>query len=188
MGNRIDENEVTGKSTESTASFEYHADGIDDGDGVEKCLDEDIPDRSDIAIFDIDSAEQKGDTKSKSIEFNDEDRHNKPRPAGSDTVKESEDDDNAEIDGEIDKSSGGGGNNNNPLWEANFTKEVTTLDDGLDSLPSAFGEEIPKHGAGQKVNRIVRDIATELEKLGENYIKNSEHQEWAKYCPKTAQN
>ena len=44
-----------------------HGDRVDDGGGVEEGLDTDVPNRSDVAVFDIDSAEKKGDTERKNI-------------------------------------------------------------------------------------------------------------------------
>ena len=56
---------------------------------------EDVPDRGDVAIFDVDGAEQEGDAEGEGVELNDGERDEQPREAGGDAVDEGEDDDDA---------------------------------------------------------------------------------------------
>ena len=100
---------------------------------------EDVPDRGDVAIFDV--AEGEG------VELNDGERDEQPGEAGGDAVDEGEDDDDTEVDGEIDESGGGGGNNDDIFREADLAEKVAAVDDGLDALTGTFGEEIPEDGA-----------------------------------------
>ena len=122
-------------------------DGVNNGDGVEEGLGEDVPDRGDVAIFDVDAAEQEGDAEGEGEELNDEERDELPREAGGDAVDEGEDDDDAEVDGEINEGGGGGGNDDDVFREADLAKEIAAVDDGLDALTGTFGEEVPEDGA-----------------------------------------
>lgn len=81
-----------------------HGDGIDDWDGIEKSLDENVPDGSDIAIFDVDGAKQEGETKREKINFKNGWNGEEPSWTRSDAVDESEDNNNDEVDEHIDDS------------------------------------------------------------------------------------
>ena len=62
---------------------------------------EDVPNRGDIAVFDVDGTEQEGDAEGEGVEFDDGERDEQPREAGGDTVDEGEDDDDTEVDGRL---------------------------------------------------------------------------------------
>ncbi len=168
------------------AGIEDHGQRIDDRDGVEKRLGEDIPDGGDVAIFDVDGAEEEGDAESEGVELEDEERNEQPGPAGSDAVKEGEENEDAEVDGEVDEGGGGGGDDDNVFREADLAQEVATEDDGLDALPGTFGEEVPEDSAGQEIDGVVRDVAADAEEFREDDIEDGKHQKWAQNCPKIA--
>lgn len=111
-------------------------------------MDEDIPDRGDIAVFDVDSAEKEGNAQGEGVKFENEWKNPEPREAGRNAVDESENNDDAEVNAKVDKGGGGGGNNYNPLWEADFAQKVAARDDCVDSLAGTFGEKVPEDGAG----------------------------------------
>lgn len=49
------------------AGADNHGDWIDDWDGIEEGLYKNVPNGGDVAILDIDGAEEKGDAKGKAI-------------------------------------------------------------------------------------------------------------------------
>ena len=148
---------------------------------------EDVPDGGDVAVFDVDGAEQEGDAEGEGVELDDGKRDEQPREAGGDAVDEGEDDDDAEVDGEVDEGGGGGGNDDDVFREADFAEKVAAGDDGLDALAGAFGEEVPEDGAGQEVDGVVGDVGAEAEELGENEVEDGEHEERAKDGPEVAE-
>lgn len=79
-----------------------HGDWIDDRDGIEKSLDENIPDGSNIAIFDVDGTKQKGEAEREEINFKDSRDGEEPSWAWGDTVDESKDNNDDEVDKHID--------------------------------------------------------------------------------------
>ena len=105
---------------------------------------EDIPDGGDVAIFDVDGAEQKGNTKRETIEFEEKNWDKKPGPGWSDTVDKGKNENDYKVDENVDDGSEGCRNDNDVLRETNFADEVTTIDDGLDALVGAFSEEAPE--------------------------------------------
>lgn len=147
---------------------------------------EDVPDRGDVAIFDVDGAEQEGDAEGEGVELNDGERDEQPREAGGDAVDEGEDDDDAEVDGEVDEGGGGGGNDDDVFREADLAEEVAAVDDGLDALAGTFGEEVPEDGAGQEIDGVVGDVVAETQELSKDEIEDGEHQEWTEDGPEVA--
>lgn len=166
------------------AGIDDHGERIDDWDGIEEGLDEDIPNGGDVTEFNVQGAEEKGEAEREGVELEDEERDEKPGRTGGDAVDEGEDDDDAEVDGEVDQGGGGGGNDNDVFRETDFAKEVAAGDDRLNALAGAFGEEVPEDGAGEEVDRVVRDVVTEAEEFGEDDIENGKHEEGAKDGPK----
>ena len=67
-----------------------------------------IPDGGDVAVFDVDGAEQKSNAKGECVKLEKEDWNEKPSPGGRDAVDESKDEDNDEIDKDIDDGCEGG--------------------------------------------------------------------------------
>ncbi len=96
-------------------------------------MDEDIPDRGDVAVFDVDGAEEEGDAEGEGVELENEREDPEPAEAGGNAVDEGEDDNDAEVDAEVDKGGGGGGDDDDPLWKADFAEEVAADDDGVNS-------------------------------------------------------
>lgn len=177
LGDGIDEDDISGDLTKS-ATLQNHGDGVDNRDGVKEGLDEDVPDRGDVAVFDIDSAEEEGDAEGESIELKDERKNEKPVPAWDDAVDKGKDNNYTEVNSEIDKSSSGGGDDDDVFRETNLTKEVAAIDDSLNTLPGAFGEKVPKDGTGHKIDGVMRDIAAHLKEFCEDDVENSKHEKW----------
>lgn len=177
LGDRVDEDDIGGDLTES-ATLQNHGDGVDNRDGVKEGLNKDIPDRGDVAIFNIDSAEEEGDAEGEGIEFKDEREDEKPTPARGDAVNKREDDNYAEVNSKIDKSGGGSRDDDDVFREADLTKEVAAIDDSLNTLPGAFGEKVPKDGTGHKINGVMRNVAAHLKEFGEDDVENSKHEKW----------
>lgn len=147
-------------------------------------MDEDVPDRGDVAVFDVDGAEKEGDTKGEGVKLEDEREHPEPAEAGGDAVDEGEDDDDTEVDAEVDEGGGGGGDHDDPFREADFAEKVAAGDDSVNSLASALSEEVPKDGAGQEVDGVVRDVVAEVEELCEDDVEDGKHQKRAQDSPK----
>ncbi len=177
LGDGVDKDDIGSDLTES-ATLQNHGDRVDNRDGVKESLDKDIPDRSDVAVFDIDSAEEKGDAEGESIELKDEREDKKPTPARGDAIDKGKDDNYTEINSEINESGGGGGDDDNVFRETDLTKEVAAIDDSLNTLPGAFGEKVPKDGTSHKINGVMRNVAAHLKKLGEDDVENSKHEKW----------
>ena len=135
-----------------------HGDRIDDRDGVEKSLCENVPDRGDIAILDVDGAEEEWNAEGETVEFKEDDRDKEPSPGWSDTVDECEDYDYDEIDEQINNSGKSSGYNDDIFWKADFTDEFAASDDGLDTLASTFNKETPEGGASEEINWVMRDV------------------------------
>ena len=68
------------------AGADDHCDRVNDRDGVKEGLDDDVPDGGDVAIFDVDGAEEKSDAERKGVELEDGERDEEPRPSGGDAV------------------------------------------------------------------------------------------------------
>ena len=75
-----------------------HGDRIDDWYSIEEGLGENVPDGGDVAIFDVDGTKEEGNAKGKAIVFEEKNWHEKPTPGGGDSIDESEDEDNDEVD------------------------------------------------------------------------------------------
>ena len=123
-----------------------HGNGVDNWDGVEKSLDEDVPDGGDVAIFDIDGAEQKSETKGEKIELDDGRDGEEPGWAWGNAVDEGEDDNDDEVNQHVNDGGECGGDDDDVLWEADFSEQVAAIHNGLDALGSTFSEEAP-HGS-----------------------------------------
>ena len=55
-----------------------HGDGVNDWDGVKEGLSGNIPYGSDVAIFDIDGAKEKGNAKGKAVKFKNQNWDDEP--------------------------------------------------------------------------------------------------------------
>lgn len=150
-----------------------HGDWIDDGDGIEKGLEKNFPDGTDVAIFDIDRAKKQGDAEGKKIEFEEKNRNEEPTPGRGDAVDEGKNDDDDEIDADVDDGGEGSGDGDDVFGKTDFANEVTADDDGVDALVGAFGEETPEDGAKKEVDGVVWDVVAEAEELSENDVENS---------------
>lgn len=75
-----------------------HGDWIDNRDGVEKSLNKDVPDGSDIAVFDIDRAKQEGETEGEEINFEDGWDSKEPSRTWGDAVNEGENNNDDNVD------------------------------------------------------------------------------------------
>lgn len=170
------------------ASGGDHGNRVDDGDGIEKGLEKNFPDGTDVAIFDIDRAKKQGDAESKKIEFEEKNRDEEPTPRGGDAVDESENDDDDEIDANVDDGGEGSGNGDDVFGETDFADEIAADDDGVDALIGAFGEETPENGTEKEVDGIVWDVVAEAKELGENDVKNGEKEQRAEKRPKITEN
>ena len=184
LGNGVEKDDASGEH----AGRGDHGDGIDDGDGVEEGLKEDFPDGADVAIFDVDGAEQEGDAEGEKVELKEENGDEEPAPGRSDAVDEGEDDNDDEIDTDINDGSEGGGNGDDVLGETDFADEVAAGDDGLDALIGALSEETPEDGAEEEIDGVVWDVVAEAEELGENDVENSKKHQRAQKCPKITEN
>ncbi len=109
-------------------------------------MDEDVPDGSDVAVLDVDGAEQERNSEREDVEFEQKQGDEEPGPGGGDAVDESEDDDDDEIDEDVDDGGKGSRDDNDVLRKTDFAEEVATVDDGLDALVSALSEETPESG------------------------------------------
>ncbi len=147
LGNRIQEEYLRNKWTVG-AGVHDHRKRVDDRNSIEQRLDQNIPDRSNVAILNVDSTKQKGNTERESVKFEDRKRHEEPRPGRSNTVKQRKDNNNTEVDSEVDQSSSSRRNHDDIFRETNFAKEITALDNGLDTLASTLSKEVPENGAG----------------------------------------
>lgn len=145
LGDRIDQEDFGGKK----AGVGHHSDRIDNRDGVKQGLNKDFPDRADIAIFDIERPQEEGDAESEEIEFQEEERDEKPTPRRGDAIDEGKNDDNDEVNADVDDGGKGSRYDDDIFGETDFAKEVTTANDGLDALVGAFGEETPENSAGE---------------------------------------
>lgn len=151
-----------------------HGNRIDDGDGVEKGLEEDFPDGADVAIFDIDGAKKQGDAEGEKVEFKEEDWDEQPTPGRSDAINEGENYNNDEIDADIDNGGEGGGDSDDVFGEADFANEIAASDDGLDALIGTFGEEAPEDGTEQEIDGVMWDVIAKTKKPGEDDVEDGE--------------
>ena len=153
MGYRIEHNNLGGGERDVSD----HSDRVDNRDTVEKSLGDDIPDRGDVAVFHVNSAEEEGKAEREEIELEDERKDEQPGPARSDTVKQGKENHHDEINSEVDEGSTGSGNGDDVLREGDLANKVATSDDGLDALIRALGEEAPHGRAEEEIDRVVRD-------------------------------
>lgn len=79
-----------------------HSDWVDNRDGIEESLDENIPDGSDVAIFDVDRAKQESETERKEIDLKNGWDGEEPGWTRGNAVDEGEDDNDDEIDEHVD--------------------------------------------------------------------------------------
>lgn len=170
LGDRIEHDDAGGEH----AGTCNHGNRIDDGDGVEKGLEEDFPDGADVAIFDIDGAKKQGDAEGEKIKFKEEDWDEQPTPGRSDAINEGENYNNDEIDADINNGGEGGGDSDDVFGEADFANEIAASDDGLNALIGTFSEEAPEDGAEQKIDRVMRDVVAKTKKPGEDDIEDGE--------------
>lgn len=75
-----------------------HGDWVDNRDGIEESLDENIPDGSDVAIFDVDRAKQEGETEREKINFEDGWDSKEPSRTWGDAVNEGENNNDDNVD------------------------------------------------------------------------------------------
>lgn len=188
LSDGIKADDLGSELTEAAAGVQNHCKGVNDRDRIKEGLDENVPDGGDVAIFDVDGAEEKGNAKSKGVEFEDERKNPEPAKTRGDAVDEGEDDNDAEVNAEVDKGGGGGGNNYNPFRKADFAKKIAAAYNGINSLAGTLGEKVPEDGAGHEVNGVMRDVAAHLEELSEDDIQNREHQKRSQYCPEITEN
>ena len=183
LSDRVQKDDFGGE----TASFGDQGDRVDDRHSIEESLDEDFPDRSNVAIFDVDGAQKEGDTEGEKIELNDSRNSKKPRKARSDTIDKGKNNDDYEVDEHINNGGESGRDDDDIFRKTDFAEKVTAVDNGLDALHGAFGEETPHGSTNKKVNWIMRDVATDFEKFSKNDVENSKHHEWAKESPEIAE-
>ena len=130
MGYGVEEDDLGGELTSSGD----HRDRIDNRNGIEEGLDEDLPDAGDVAVFDVDRAEEKSHTEGEDVELQDGGDDEEPSGARGDAVDKRKDNNDDEVDKHIDDSCERGGDYNDVLGEADFAEEVAAIDDGLDAL------------------------------------------------------
>lgn len=143
---------------------------VDNWNRVEESLSDNVPNRGNVTILNVNGAKQEGDTKREGVEFDDGKWDQQPRKARSNTVDEGKNDNNAEVDGEVNESSRGGGDDHDVLREADFAQEIATIDNGLNTLTSALSKEIPKYRASQEINWVMRNIVTKTEEFGKDDV------------------
>ena len=154
-----------------------HGDGIDNGGGVEKCLDDNFPDMGNVAIFDVDGAEEERDAEGEDVELDDDEGGEEDGPVEIDAVDDGEKQDDTEVDTERNEGGDGSGDDEDVFGEVDFTEEVATRNDRLDTEAGGFGEESPENGTGEEVDGVVRDVATPAEKINENDVDDGEKHE-----------
>lgn len=74
LGDRVEEDDFRGEF----GSVRDHRNRVDDRDGVKESLDENFPNRGDVAVFYINRAEEEGDAERENIKF--ENRRNREEP------------------------------------------------------------------------------------------------------------
>lgn len=134
-----------------------HGDRVDNRDAVEKGLSDDVPDRGDVAVFHVNSAEKEGETEREEIELEDERKDEEPSPARGNAVKKGEENHDDEINGEVDEGGASSGDSDDILRERDLADKVATSNDGLDALISALGEEAPHGRAEEEIDGIMGD-------------------------------
>ena len=176
LGDRVEHDNLGGGERD----IGDHSDGVDNRDAVEKSLSNNIPNRGNVAIFNINSAEEEGETERKEIELEDERKDEEPSPARGNAVKKGEENHDDEINGEVDEGGASSGDSDDILRERDLADKVATSNDGLDALISALGEEAPHGRAEEEIDRVVRDGVAEFQKMTKNNIEDCKHQKWAK--------
>lgn len=104
----------------------------------------------------------------------------------SDTVKNSKNNYNDDVNEKVDERGYSTGNDDDIFGEVDLTHNVAARDDGVHPHRSGFGKEVPEDGTGEEVYGIVRDIATEFKKPDEDDIENSEQEEGTEHRPEVA--
>ena len=79
-----------------------HGDWVDNRDGIEESLNKNVPDGSDVAIFDVDRAKQESETERKEIDLKNGWDGEEPGWTRGNAVDEGEDNNDNEIDEHVD--------------------------------------------------------------------------------------
>ena len=146
---------------------------ISDGRSEHPELHDEWDDVANVAIKSVERGEPQADAEGREESESEKRREPQRGESGANAVKDGENGEDNETDGEVHKAGESGGNRKNEAWEINFGDEALVVNDDVGGHLEGVGEVGPGDESGEIKNGIRETLGGEL---GQTAEKESENQ------------